>query len=140
MLADLLTSYLPLIQNIKSSLPVGYFMSGNEVGRVISKLKRYVPLDYNYENRVLPGTRGLYSFWLRGCCIYVGKSLNISNRLREHRRDEANKELAAHFRAFREEIDVSYVDLEDITDELLSQIEVDVIRSMKPKDNKTHQS
>ena len=36
-------------------------MSGNEVGRVVSKLKRYVPLDYNYENRVLPGTRGLYS-------------------------------------------------------------------------------
>ena len=110
MLADKLTSYLPLIQNIKSSLPVGYFMPGNEVGRVISKLKRYVPLDYNYENRVLPGTRGLYSFWLRGCCIYVGKSLNISNRLREHRSAmTANNELAAHFGAFTELIDVSYV-------------------------------
>ena len=94
------------------------------------------PFTYNYHNTVGEEVCGLYSFWLRGCCLYVGQSMDIRRRLWEHRTNETKPDLAKYMSAFSEDIEVSHIELENITEKVLEDIEARVIRHMGPKTNR----
>ena len=111
-------------------------VSESEIDSLVKVLSNVRPFDYNYHNRVGDGAGGLYSFWLRGCCLYVGLSMDIRRRLWQHRTNETNQELDRYMRAFSKEIEVSHVILEGITGRVLEDIEAKVIRSMNPKTNR----
>ena len=111
-------------------------MYDRETRHIIKHLERHEPLVYGYHNRLPNNLRGLYAFWLRGCCIYVGKSIDIKSRLRTHRHNTTNPDLEEYFYAFGDEIRISYVVFDDITDGLLSHMEQQVVQAMQPKANK----
>ena len=117
-------------------ISIMHIMSEREIASLVERLLHTKPFDYNYHNKVGVGVRGLYSFWLRGCCLYVGRSIDIRRRLWEHRTNEANPILDKYRRAFSREIEVSHVPLKDITEPILSDIEAKVIRAMSPKTNR----
>lgn len=52
---------------------------------------------------------GLYAFWLRGTCLYVGMSENLARRVSEHETAEANPALNRYFCKFPGEIKMSIV-------------------------------
>lgn len=55
---------------------------------------------------------GLYAFWLRGTCLYIGMTENLERRIAEHESAEANPSLRRYFCRFPGEIEMSiaYVD------------------------------
>ena len=110
-------------------------MSESEVVNLAKKLSRTKPFDYNYHNRIGENAPGLYSFWVRGCCLYVGQSMDMKTRLWQHRKDETNSNLARYRRAFPEEIEISHVILDNVDKKTLEDIEARVICHMDPKTN-----
>ena len=110
-------------------------MSERKITSLVERLSHTRPFDYNYPGRVGDDVSGLYSFWLRGCCLYVGMSIDIRRRLIDHRMNEENPKLAGYVRAFHGEIEASFVPLEGITKTMLHDIEKRVIRSMRPQTN-----
>lgn len=70
-----------------------------------------VPFGHGSHGAVDPAP-GLYAFWLRGTCLYVGMSENLARRISEHEAAEANPALLRYFRRFPGEIEMStaYVD------------------------------
>lgn len=110
-------------------------MSEGEIANMAEMLSYTRPFTYNYHNTVGEGVRGLYSFWLRGCCLYVGRSMDIRRRLWEHRTNEANQDLAKYMSAFSRDIEVSHIELENITKKVLKDVEAKAIRYMDPKTN-----
>ena len=89
-----------------------------------------VPFGYGYFETV-PEEPGLYSFWLRGRCLYVGMSDNLQRRMRDHESREANAELARYFGDFPREIEVSAVPVRGD----LRRLESDAIRDLHPVTN-----
>ena len=70
------------------------------------------PFNYNYHNRINSEVRGLYAFWLGSrCCLYVGRSTDIQDRMYGHIMQEHNPCLDKYFKAFPHDIEVSYVTL-----------------------------
>lgn len=111
-------------------------MSAGEIANMVKMLSYTRPFTYNYHNMVETGVCGLYSFWLRGCCLYVGRSMDIRRRLWEHRTNETNLDLARYMSAFSGDIEVSHIELENITERVLEDIEARVIRYMDPRTNR----
>ena len=111
-------------------------MHRREIDNIAKHLEKRAKFDYNYHNRIDADASGLYSFWLRGCCLYVGKSTTLRNRIKSHRYDETNDELGEYMRAFSNEIEVSYINLTN-NDPVLKQLEEATIRTMRPLTNKT---
>ena len=83
----------------------------------------------SYEN--VDELSGLYCFWVRDKCLYVGISTNLKRRLKQHCEGEDNKLLAEHFKAYGNEIKVSIV-YEDTTEQNLRRLESDAIRELRP--------
>lgn len=94
--------------------------------------RRLVPFGYQH-HEVVPDAPGLYSFWLRGVCLYVGMSDDLQRRVREHESCEANPDLARHFRAYRDEISISVVPHGGD----LRRLESEAIRELRPATNAT---
>ena len=111
-------------------------MYEREIRSIRKRLEHHKPFYINYHSRVCDNISGLYSFWLRGCCLYVGKSMDIKRRLYDHVMSETNADLEKYFKAFDGEIEVSYIHMDGITDKLLLQIEKDIIHGMRPHTNK----
>ncbi len=106
---------------------------------VINALRtRRCAFTYNYHNRVSIGECGLYSFWCRSRCLYVGMSTNLHQRMLSHRLREHNAMLAKYFRAFPQNIEVSYVALGDKSGIELRCLERKAIRFLRPATNINH--
>ena len=79
---------------------------------------------------------GLYSFWVRGVCLYVGKSMNLKRRLREHCEAEDNMLIRENFEVYGTEIKVVIAHYEGISEKYLYELESEAIRRMKPLANR----
>ena len=109
-------------------------MSNLEItNRIIDSLQsRRGPFSYNYHSRINSELRGLYAFWLGShCCLYVGYSTDIRDRMRGHTMQEHNSRLARYFKAFPYDIQVSYVTLCDWSDAKLRQYEDELIEVLR---------
>lgn len=96
------------------------------------------PFTYNYHNQFGENVRGLYAFWARGMCLYVGMSENIGTRIYQHRMNEHNRELDRYFSAFAREIDVACIQMQDKTRRELRQLERKAICNLRPITNIAH--
>ena len=79
---------------------------------------------------------GLYCFWVRGVCLYVGKSMSLKRRLREHCEAEDNPVIRENFEAYGTEIKVVVAYYEGISEERLCELESEAIRRMRPLANR----
>ena len=113
-------------------------MSQRETDNIVRRLNRRVPFSYNYHNDLPEKMPGLYSFWVRGCCLYVGMAMNIKRRLSEHDKFDKNPDLAEYFSVFVNEMEVSSVPIPDADREILLMLEQQVTCAMNPKTNKTN--
>ena len=75
---------------------------------------------------------GLYCFWVRGRCLYVGMSTNLKRRLKQHCESEDNERLADYFNTYNGEIVVSVVYKEGTTETSLRRLELEAIKAMNP--------
>ena len=92
------------------------------------------PFSYGFHNRV-KGQTGLYAFWTGNACLYVGKSEDIGTRLYHHRMQEHNPRLNQYFRAFAQDITISYVSKEDCQEFNLLSLEGTLIKELHPLTN-----
>lgn len=89
-----------------------------------------VPFGYEH-HEVVPAEPGLYSFWLRERCLYVGMSDNLKRRIREHESNETNTDLAGYFDEFHDQIKISVVPMRGD----LRRMESEAIRDLHPVTN-----
>ena len=92
---------------------------------------------YAFADRIAPNLAGLYVFWLEsGACLYVGRSINLRRRLREHKLQEDNPELQRWFRCFSRAIQVSYIGrpINQFGD-AIATLEQRAIRALRPLTN-----
>ena len=109
-------------------------MSNSEItSHIIDSLQsQRDPFNYNYHNRINSEVRGLYAFWLGSrCCLYVGQSVDIQTRMRGHIMQEHNLCLADYFKAFPQDIEISYVTLCDWSVAKLRQYEDELIEILR---------
>lgn len=105
-------------------------------GAVNALRTRRQGFDYNFHNRVEPGSGGLYAFWLdTGACLYVGLSSDLGRRIYQHRMNEHNPRLKSYFHSFARRIEVSYVVLPEHSAADLRRLETKLIRTLRPLTN-----
>lgn len=108
-------------------------MSKNKT-EIISELEsKTKSFDYNFHSNV-HSHAGLYSFWLRGKCIYVGMSMNLQRRIEQHSHDETNLKLKTYFETYPYEIKISFVYL-TYTESKIKLIESKIISELYPDAN-----
>lgn len=91
------------------------------------------PFDYLFYNQVR-GAGGLYGFWLRSTCLYVGMSENLRRRIAEHCKNEANVDLKTYVSSCPGEIMISIVYVDASADQL-RRLESAAIRELRPVTN-----
>lgn len=79
---------------------------------------------------------GLYCFWVRNVCLYVGMSSNLRRRLKQHCEAEDNPELIEHFDAYSNEIEMTIAYEEDADERRLRRLESEAIKKMSPIANR----
>lgn len=84
-----------------------------------------------------PSDRGLYCFWHRFRCLYVGRSKNLRERMAEHMRGDGDPGLAGYVREHEGEITVSCSRL-GCSDWFIRIAEIFAILKLKPKFNDRH--
>ena len=94
-----------------------------------------VPFGYASYERVAE-TPGLYCFWIRGACLYVGMSGNLKRRLQQHCTAEDNPILRDHFRVYSGEVEISIV-YRDVSADELRKIESRAISKLHPIANRS---
>lgn len=94
-----------------------------------------VPFGYNTHEYVNESP-GLYCFWVRGACLYVGMSSNLKRRLQQHCTAEDNPILNDHFSSYNSEIRLSLVYRNVPADEL-RRLESRVISELRPIANRS---
>lgn len=77
---------------------------------------------------------GLYAFWLRGICLYVGMSEDLRRRIYEHATSEDNPKLAYHFETYPYDIEIS-IAYKNVDSATLHQLELQAISILRPIDN-----
>lgn len=80
--------------------------------------------------------QGLYAFWVRGTCLYVGMSMNLKNRMQQHCEMETNPKIIENYNAYGGEIDVSLLYLEGYGEGQLRTLESAAIRKFDPIANR----
>ena len=109
---------------------------GSAVSDVINALRSELrPFDYMFHEQVL-NTAGLYSFWLREICLYVGMSTELRRRIEEHARNEPNIGLRGYINAYPNEIMISIVYL-NYDEDMLRKLETKAIGDLCPITNNT---
>ena len=79
---------------------------------------------------------GLYSFWVRDTCLYVGESTNLKRRLKEHCEFEENPILKENFDAYSDEIMMVIAYEENAGVDELKKLESEAIKKMHPIANR----
>ena len=106
---------------------------------VDSLQSQHNPFNYGYYNRISNGVRGLYAFWLGSrCCLYVGRSTDIQVRMYGHIMQEHNPCLDEYFKAFPQDIEVSYVTLCGWSVAKLEHYEGELIKVLRAICNVAH--
>ena len=80
---------------------------------------------------------GLYCFWLRGVCLYIGESDNLRRRLKEHCESEDNPILVEYFKTYSGEIMVAVTYEHGASKPYLRRLESYAVTKMKPIANRT---
>lgn len=80
--------------------------------------------------------QGLYAFWVRGVCLYVGKSMNLRSRMQDHCERENNPLIIENYNAFKGEIFVSLLYLEGYSEKRVCELESEAIRKFDPIANR----
>lgn len=93
-----------------------------------------MPFGYG-SHETVDESPGLYSFWARCTCLYVGMSENLRRRIKEHETAEANAELAKYFADFEDEIEFS-VAYADETSAVLRKLELEAVTMLQPLTNR----
>ena len=109
-----------------------------DLRQVLAVLRgRREEFHYTFADQVAAGLMGLYAFWLEsGACLYVGQSIDIRRRLRDHKLREDNATLERWFRAFAREIQVSYVGKpRHLTGSVIASLEERAIHALRPLTN-----
>lgn len=101
------------------------------MSRLVSEKKSFA---YDFHNQIT-NSRGLYCFWLRDSCLYVGMSEDLQRRIAEHSHAEDNPLLIKYFKAYSNEIKISFIYLDFSTDKL-KHIESKVILELRPMANR----
>lgn len=106
--------------------------------RVAACLKtRRRPFTHSFDSRIGAKAQGIYAFWLNSCCLYVGMSTTLRQRMYQHRMQEHNDDLYRYFRAFWRDIEASCVELNGRSKYELLAAERDTIRLLRPRTNKS---
>ena len=113
---------------------VRVFAVSKNISEIMSQLKSETKsFDYNFHTNV-DSYSGLYSFWLRDKCIYVGMSTNLQKRIEQHSHDESNSKLKKYFETYPNEIKISFVYLSN-TETEIRHIESKIISEFYPDAN-----
>ena len=96
------------------------------------------PFTHMFDHRIGRTEQGLYAFWLRSSCLYVGMSTVLRRRIHQHRMQEHNDTLSRYFIAFWSDIEASFVALNGKTEPELRRAEREVIQQLRPRTNKIH--
>ena len=105
---------------------------------VIKTLRRKrQPFTYRSYKAMDSAACGVYAFWVSNCCLYVGKSVDIGQRLYQHRMNEHNDNLWRYFHAWND-IAVSYAILNNPSNDELAECEREAIRYLRPLTNIVH--
>lgn len=105
------------------------------VSDIVSELEsRKMPFIHTFYVNVR-SSGGLYGFWLRGVCIYVGMSEDLQRRIMQHSKAEENPELASLFITYPNEIQVS-IAYRNVPVDKLRQLESYAIRKLNPVANR----
>ena len=85
-------------------------------------------------HEVVDSIPGLYAFWLRGTCLYVGMTENMARRISEHETAEINPFLSQYFCKFPGEIEmaIAYVNTDA---RCLKDLESECIARLRPLTN-----
>jgi excinuclease UvrABC nuclease subunit len=81
---------------------------------------------------VVPEEPGVYMFWARRLCLYVGKADNLRSRLLQHWRDCHNQELKNWMRVHGSKLCISYL----VSKRSLPVLEQEYIDRLSPHLNK----
>ena len=107
------------------------------VSDLLSELSR-CHLSFGYRSyEQVDESPGIYCFWVRGKCLYVGMSTNLKRRLEQHCNSESNPILKNHFEAYRNEISLSFA-YKNVSESELFKIESHTISILHPIANRTH--
>ena len=102
---------------------------------VISKLKTGLVSFGFAADEGVNASPGLYCFWLRGTCLYVGMSTNLKRRIAAHCTGETNPELADYFDTFEDEIKMAVAYIDAPEDEL-RKMEAGAMSKLHPITNR----
>ena len=91
-----------------------------------------------YEN--VDDVAGLYCFWVRGKCLYVGKSMSLKTRLKQHCEFQTNPILVEYFDVYSTEIKMALVFEPGMNDAELYKLESEAIKKMSPIANRQGKS
>ena len=86
----------------------------------------------------IPRAHGLYGFWFRRRCLYVGqaKGQTIAERLKQHWRHPHNKYLSDWIKADASKIQISYLIIDRLSE--IDFLERHYISKFQPITNKHH--
>lgn len=101
---------------------------------ILRLVAEQVPFGYTHYEHV-DESPGLYCFWVRGTCLYVGMSTNLKKRLHSHCVAENNPILKEHFISYRNEIQLSLAYISVSVDKLC-EFERQVISKLRPIANR----
>lgn len=105
------------------------------VSDIVSILtKDSVPFGYSSHESVNESP-GLYCFWLRNACLYVGMSTNLKRRLIQHCTMEDNPILKSHFHTYANEISLSLA-YKNVAEKDLRSLESRAISKLRPLANR----
>lgn len=87
--------------------------------------------------RISNDVRGVYGFWCRGICLYIGKveSQPLKERLRTHFVKSHNDDLKLWLQTYPKEIRFAYKSISEI--EKIHEVERLMIARYAPRTNKT---
>lgn len=106
------------------------------VSDIVSKLSKCT-IQFGYRSyEQVDESSGIYCFWVRGVCLYIGMSTNLKQRLEQHCKSEVNPILKNYFETYENEISLSLA-YENVSENELFRIESHAISAMHPIANRT---
>lgn len=84
---------------------------------------------------VVGDTPGLYALWVGCCCLYVGMSVHIGQRLHEHLVRQHNHRLELYLRGLWKDVEATVAPLPDKSPASLKGLEQEAIVALRPRTN-----
>ena len=106
-------------------------MSELAIQAVLSQLRgRRYRLSLGLSSVVGRDTPGLYALWVGCCCLYVGMSVHIGQRFRQHLARQHNRQLETYLEGFWGNIEVTVAPVANPTN--LRSLEDEAILALRP--------